>query len=267
MDTVVSSDGTQIAYDRRGAGPPLILVHGAIADSTRWKSVLQALEQDFSVYAMDRRGHGASGDQPEYDLQREFEDVAAVVDAAVSQNGEGAHVLGHSLGALCALEAGLFTHHISRLILYEPSTLAFQGTPLQPEGILGQMEELLESGDRERLLKIFLLEVVGMPPEEFDYYRTLPPWPARVAVAHTLPRELRALEKYRFDPGRFKNLRVPTLLLLGGDSPPDTRAAVRAVDTALPDSRIVVLSGQQHVAMDTAPELFVDALRTFLTEV
>jgi pimeloyl-ACP methyl ester carboxylesterase len=266
MDTVVSTDGTQIAYDRRGAGPPLILVHGAIADSTRWKSIQPAFGKNFSVYSMDRRGHGASGDRPEYDLQREFEDVAAVVDTAAEQAGEAASVLGHSFGAVCALEAGLLTHNISRLILYEPSTLAFQGHSLQPDGILERLDGFLESGDRESLLKTFLLEVVRMPPEEFEYYRTLPPWPARVAVAHTLPRELRALEKYRFVSRRFKDLQVPALLLLGGDSPPDTKAAVRTVDAALPDSRIVILPGQQHVAMDTAPELFLKFVKTFLTE-
>lgn len=266
MDTIVSTDGTQIAYECRGAGPPLILVHGAIADSTRWKLIQPGLENDFTVYAIDRRGHGSSGDQQEYQLGQEFADVAAVVDAAAEQTGESACVLGHSFGALCALEAMLLTHNISRLILYEPATLAFQGNSLQPDGILEQLEGLLNSGDRENLLKTFLLEVVKMPPEEFEYYRSLPPWPARVAVAHTLPRELRALENYQFDPGRFNNLQVPTLLLLGGDSPPETKAAVQAVQAALPDSHIVVLPGQQHVAMDTAPEMFVNRIREFLIE-
>jgi pimeloyl-ACP methyl ester carboxylesterase len=86
------------------------------------------------------------------------------------------------------------------------------------------------------------------------------------AAAHTLPRELRADERYQFKGERFRNLRIPTLLLIGGDSPPLFKAASEAVDAALPNSRIAVMPGQQHVAIDTAPNLFVHEVLTFLSE-
>jgi pimeloyl-ACP methyl ester carboxylesterase len=105
-----------IAYRRSGSGPPLLLVHGLTADHTRWSPISPRFEQRFSVYAMDRRGRGESGDGPDYDIRREAEDVAAVVDAI----GEPVFVLGHSAGALYSLEAALLAANFRRLILYEP---------------------------------------------------------------------------------------------------------------------------------------------------
>lgn len=103
-----------------------------------------------------------------------------------------------------------------------------------------------------------------MPPHEFAQFRSSTAWPARMAAAHTLPRELWALERYEFDAQRFKDLHTPTLLMSGGDSPDVLKAGIEAVNTALPNSRIVVMPGQQHIAMDTAPELFVHEVLTFL---
>src|SRR5438876_7125721 len=98
---VTSRDGTRLAVWRSGQGPPLVLVHGTTVNHTDWAPVLPALRERFTVYAMDRRGCGASEDAPDYALEREFEDIAAVVDSA----GEQVRLLGHSFGALCSLEA------------------------------------------------------------------------------------------------------------------------------------------------------------------
>ena len=106
-------------------------------------------------------------------------------------------------------------------------------------------------------------EVAGVPPEMVEYLRSQPVWQARVAAAHTIPRELRAVKAYRFDPERFRGLGVPTLLLSGGESPPPFREAGEAVDEALPDSRIVVMPGQGHVAMDTGTDLFTTEVLRF----
>ena len=115
-ETVASKDGTPIAYWRSGEGPPLVLVHGTTADHSRWAPVLPAFEQHFSACAIDRRGRGGSGDSDEYAIEREFEDVAAVVDSL----GEPAFLIGHSYGAVCALEAALLTRNVRKLVLYEP---------------------------------------------------------------------------------------------------------------------------------------------------
>src|SRR5207253_10380171 len=111
-----SKDGTRIAFARSGDGPPLVLVHGTTADHTRWAPILGELEARFTVHAMDRRGRGGSGDAQDYSLEKEFDDIVAVVDSI----GEPVHLLGHSYGALCSLEASLLTKNIRKLVLYEP---------------------------------------------------------------------------------------------------------------------------------------------------
>src|SRR3712207_346721 len=116
MGTVTSSDGTRISYRRDGEGPPLVLVHGTAADHGRWRPVLPALEGRYTVYAVDRRGRGGSGDAEGYALEREVEDVASVVDAI----GEPVNLLGHAYGALASLEAALLTPNVHKLVLYEP---------------------------------------------------------------------------------------------------------------------------------------------------
>lgn len=258
-ETVTSANGTPIAYWRSGEGPPLMLVHGTTADHSRWKPVLPALEEHFTVYAVDRRGRGDSGDAEDYAIEREFEDVAAVVDTI----GEPANLLGHSYGALCALEAALLTPNVRKLVLYEPP-MEVTGERLNPPGIVDRLEALLEAGDKEEVVATMLREVAGVPPEVVEYMRSLPAWQARVDTAHTIPRELRAAEAYRFDPERFGNLEVPTLLLLGGESPAILEEAEKAVAEALPNSRIVVMPGQGHVAIDTATDLFTTEVLQFV---
>jgi pimeloyl-ACP methyl ester carboxylesterase len=259
MKYVTSRDGTRIACHESGAGAPLVLVHGTSAASTRWKPVLPALEQHARICAMDRRGRGESGDSATYTIEREFEDIAAVVDAA----GVPVDLLGHSYGGLCALEAALLTPNLRKLVLYEPP-IPVAGVPIYPDGIVERLQALLDAGDREAVVLTFMREVVRMPPHEEIAFRSSPAWPARVAAAHTLPRELRVHQQYTFDAGRFAALQVPTLLLLGGDSPDFFQAATQAVDNALPNSRVVVLPGQQHIAIDTAPERFTQEVVRFL---
>jgi pimeloyl-ACP methyl ester carboxylesterase len=214
------------------------------------------LEKHFTVYAIDRRGRGGSGDAPDYAMEREFEDVAAVVDAI----GGEVNLLGHSFGALCALEAALLTDRVRKLVAYEPPP-----APV-PDGLIDELQDLIDAGDREGAIVTFVRELVKMPPHELERWRTSPVFPARVAAAHTLPRELRALEdEYRVEYERFRHLEIPVLLLLGGDSPPFNRENIDAWHSVLPDSRVVVLHGQQHIAMDTNPDVFAKEVTDFLT--
>jgi pimeloyl-ACP methyl ester carboxylesterase len=259
--TVASKDGTPIAYRRSGQGPPLVLVHGTTADHSRWSPVLPAFERHFTVYGVDRRGRGGSGDSEGYSIWREFEDVAAVVDSL----GEPAFLLGHSYGAVCALEAALLTRNIRKLVLYEPPLDVTADEKINPPGLIDRLEALLAAGDREEVVATMLREAAGVPPEVLEYMRTLPAWQARVAAAHTIPRELRAQETHRFDPGRLERLEVPTLLLIGSESPRAFEKATMAVSEALPNCRIVVMEGQEHVAIDTATDLFTTEVLRFLT--
>jgi pimeloyl-ACP methyl ester carboxylesterase len=239
-----------------------VLVHGSgAANPTAWTDVFPALTGHFRVYTPDRRGYRASGDGPSYAIQREYEDIAAVVDAA----GEPAHLLGHSFGGLCALEAALLTRNVRKLILYEPA-IPLPGTPVYPPGLIDQMQALLDAGDREAALTRLYREVAMMTAEEMAAMRASPAWPTRLAVAHIFPREARAEEAYRFDAQHFKDLHTPTLLLHGSHSPASFKAVTETLAGALPNSRIAELPEQQHIAMYTAPELFLREVLAFLQE-
>ncbi len=260
METVTSRDGTPIAYWRSGAGQPLLLVHGTTADHRRWDPLLLRLEQHFTVYAMDRRGRGGSGDAPDYSLLREAEDVAAVVEAI----GGPVFVRGHSFGGRCCLEAALLTNRIDRLILYEPPIPA--AAPSVAADAPDRMQALMAAGAPEAALELFFREVAGLSAEEVAAVRRLPMWAGRVQMVPTIARELSIDRVHPFEPARFTGLRLPALLLLGDNSPPYYRRALEQIHAVLPDSRIVVLPGQGHVAMDSAPELFVAEVRRFLLE-
>lgn len=260
MERITSRDGTTIGFEKGGLGPPLLLVHGTTADHTRWVGITPRLEAHFTVYAMDRRGRGGSTDSPVYNLSREAEDVAALVEVIA----EPVSVLGHSYGAVCSLEAALLTDGISRMALYEPPIPS--GVPMYPSGVPERMQELLDSDEEEAALELFFREVVRMPEHEFTEYRQLPIWETRIKLAPTIPRELAIDRVYTFDSDRFANLEVPTLLLLGGDSPLLFQSAIETAQAALKNATVVVLPGQQHIAMDTDPDLFVGEVLRYLLD-
>ena len=261
METVISPDGARIAYACAGAGVPLLLIPGTgAANPAAWTAVFPALAQQFRACGVDRRGRGASGDGPTYSLAREAEDIAAVAAAL----GSPTYVLGHSYGGLVALEAALIAPNIHKLILYEPAVGPLGGSPLYPPGLLDRVAALSAAGDREGALVLHYRENVGMSPAELEQFKSSPAWGERVALAHTLAREMRAEENYTFDARRFEDLRVPTLLLQGGDSPEFLKGGVEALAAALPESRLAVLPGQQHIAMYTAPDLFLRVVLDFL---
>ncbi len=209
---------------------------------------------------MDRRGRGGSGDAPDYALQREAEDVAAVVEAI----GEPVFVLGHSFGGVCCLEAACQTDWISRLILYEPPIPT--GLSQYPPGVPERLQRLVDEGRSEAALEVFFREIVKMPEHELEPYRRLPVWKVRVQLAPTIPREITFDRVYRFDTQKFANFQTPTLLLLGGDSPPLFQRAVELVGATLPDCQVIILPGQQHIAMDMDPDLFEKEVLRFLLQ-
>jgi pimeloyl-ACP methyl ester carboxylesterase/Tfp pilus assembly protein PilF len=258
MEQVTSQDGTLIGFKRSGAGRPLVLVHGTTADHRRWSAVAPRFEEHFTVYAIDRRGRGASDDGSDYHLKREAEDVAAVVDSI----GEPVFLLGHSYGAVCGLEASLLTDKIGRLILYEPPIPT--GLPMYPPGLPDKIQALADSGKLEAALELFFQKVVRMPEQELEAFRRLEMWSARIQLVPTIAREMIIDQTYTFKAEKFANFQVPSLLLLGGDSPPLFRQAIEVLEAALPHSQTAVLPNQQHIAMDTAPDLFVKEVLDFL---
>ncbi len=261
MEHIPSRDGTPIAYEHCGNGLPLVLIHGAAADHTRWTPILSELEKHFTVYAIDRRGRGQSGDVEPYTIEREYEDVVAIVDSIPGP----VNLLGHSYGALCSLEASLKTSNLRKLILYEPP-IHTDVKKNYPSDALDRMNSSLHVGEPEKALLIFLQEIVGIPQSEMNMLRSLPSWTSRIAAAHTIPREEASVVSYVLDPLRFSHMETPTLLLLGGDSPSFYQAAIETLKKSIVNSRIATMPGQQHAAMETAPDLFLLEVIGFLNE-
>jgi len=205
---------------------------------------------------MDRRGHGDSHDSAAYTMQKEFEDVVAVVNS----RPEPVFVLGHSFGGVCALEAALLTDKISKLILYEPPLQDLDHTTVADE-----MEKMIRVGKREEALVTFLQQIVMISPGEVAAMKARPSWPGRVAGIDSQIREIRALSRYRFDPKRVNKLNVPTLLLTGSrTASPQLKKAITGLMDSLPNRSLIVFEGQEHNAMDTIPQQFAEAVSNFL---
>ena len=262
LTRVTSRDGTEIAYWAGGDGSPLLLVHGTLSDHTRWGPPLPYLEPHASVATMDRRGRGASGDGPDYQVAREFEDVVTVVDELARSSGSSVDVHGHSFGATCAIGAALLTANVGRLVLYEPSTEAAAGD--LPAGVVDRLETELAVGDREAALDILFREVVMLRDEQVAALREQPAWKGRVAAIHTVPRELAVEIGGAVELERLAEIGVPVLLVGGGESPDYMKSDTRAIANALPNAHVVVLEGQDHVGDVLAPEVFAEAVIPFL---
>ena len=165
-----------------------------------------------------------------------------------------------------ALEAALRTDNIRKLVLYEPPISTAPGAQLTSPEHIAAIQNYVDAGDRDRALEVLFRDVVGVPPDQIAALRVSPVWQARIAAAHTLARELQAEKNYVFTPERFSNLTTPTLLLLSGDSPPYFKAATEAVRTSLLNGRVAIMHGQQHIAMNTAPDLFLREVIEFLAD-
>lgn len=255
---IPSTDGTLIAVECAGRGSTLIIVHGGIGDRTRWTPMFPLLSSRFTVCALDRRGHGESGDSPEYSLQKEAEDIAAVVD---SRPGP-VFLLGHSYGGVAALEATFLTTRISKLMLYE--------APVQERidlGVVARIERLIQDGEPEEAVATFLRDLVMLSPGEVKAMRTRPVWQALVASIDSHPRQMRALAAYEFDEERMSTLEVPTLLIRGSETTsPNLKRSFDTLMATLPNRTEVVLEGQEHNAMDTGRERLAQAITEFLLD-
>jgi pimeloyl-ACP methyl ester carboxylesterase len=260
IETVRSKDGTPIAYERRGHGPPLVMVHGTTVNHTRWGGVVSKLAEHFSLLMVDRRGRGESGDAPEYNIEREFEDVVAVLESTEVP----ACLLGHSYGAICSLEASRLTARIAKMVLYEPPLPLPGHRPIFSADLATRLEKLLAAGDRDGVVATFMREVIRMSDREIESMRRTSSWAVRLSAAHTIPREVAVATTYRFDAERFAQVRVPTLFLVGSRSPAHFHEATALASAALSGSQVETLRGQGHAAMSTGPRLFLEKVMPFL---
>jgi pimeloyl-ACP methyl ester carboxylesterase len=253
---VRSRDGTPIAFECSGSGPELLIVHGGTGDRTRWLPMLPYLSKDFTVCAMDRRAHGRSGDTLPYSLQKEAEDIAAVVQS----RGRPVTVLGHSFGGVAVYEAALITPAISRLILYEPPIAVGDDSK-----VLDQMELLIASGDRDGATRAFMTGIVGVSPAGLARMQAQPSWPKLAASIDYSARQHRALMAYRWDPAGAKAMHKPVLLISGSRTTgADLLDSLKRLSEALPNRQLITLEGQEHNAMDDDRERLASVIRDFL---
>jgi pimeloyl-ACP methyl ester carboxylesterase len=247
----------------------VVLVSGALTDRSQWHRVLPLLAERHTVYAVDRRGRGNSTDTtaatPDgYQPRLEIEDMVAVLDTVADETGEPVDVLGHSSGALLVLRAARDAARVRRVIAYEPPIGRDTGA-LQPP-LSARLAGYLAAGDREGAVTAFLRDGVGLPAEQVDLARRAPSWRASVALAHTVPYDMRIQEESRRSRERLAALEVPVLLLLGTESSEWMARGLGELAARLPNARLVPLPGQGHRAMVEAPALFADRVLEFLTE-
>ena len=241
MNTVTSKDGTSIAFDRLGEGAPVILVCGGSTDRMANASLAELLAPHLSVYNYDRRGRGDSGDTPPYAVEREVEDLDAVIEAA----GGAASVYGTSSGAALALEAAASGLPVTKLALWEPP---FIPDPSQrpPADQVERYNEMIAEGRRGDAVEYFMSKVVGMPPEFVAQARTQPFWAGQEAIAHTLPYDATIMGDYSVPTERAASVTSPTLVLAGGADFPWMRETARMLADAIPNGRTRILEGQGH---------------------
>ncbi|MFD5027939.1 alpha/beta fold hydrolase [Streptomyces sp. NPDC058373] len=256
MDTVVSQDGTPIAYERRGEGPTLVLVGGAMTTGEHAAPLAGLLAGDFAVVTYDRRGRGRSGDTRPYTVHREVEDLAKVVGAV----GAPAALYGVSSGAALALHAASAGLPVSRIALYEPPFTIGEADPSRREAYRSRLVALLAADDRGGAVELFMTHI-GLTPEMIAGARQSPAWPGLEAVAPTLAYDDEVLGDGGPPLDRLALVSVPTLVMAGSASPPAMGEAARTVAGALPDAEYRELDGQTH---DVAPEAVAAVLREFL---
>jgi pimeloyl-ACP methyl ester carboxylesterase/ribosomal protein S18 acetylase RimI-like enzyme len=268
---IVAPDGVEIAVFERGAGTPLILVHGATADHTTWRTSGPLLAARHRVAEVDRRGRGESGDgapgEP-YSIELEYDDLAAVARALAEKTESGrVDVVGHSYGGRIALGAAIRTDAIRRVVCYEGAPPA-PGAGYQDEdaGALRRVEALVDAGERDEALATFMRAIVGMPEGELAAFRADPIWPRRAAAVDTTIRELRAEVEPAAGLEALGGVRQPVLQVLGGASAPAFAAATTALDARLRNGRIVTIAGARHAAHHTHATEFVAAVEAFLAD-
>ena len=258
MPTVTSKDGTTIAYEKMGQGPALILVDGALCyrEFGPAKGIAKLLEPNFTVYIYDRRGRGESTDTKPYAVEREVEDLEALINAA----GGSAFVVGFSSGAALSLEAANCNLPIKKLALYEAPFIVDDTTTPRPDDLVARMDALIAEGRRGDTVKLFM-KTVGTPGFAILMMQLMPVWKQLKAVAHTLPYDLRTLGDHGkgkpLPAGEWDAAKMPTLVMDGGKSPTYMRHAMDSLSKVLSNAKYRTLEGQTHMvkAESIAPVL------------
>jgi pimeloyl-ACP methyl ester carboxylesterase len=245
-----SADGTPIGNWRFGEGPAVLALHGLATDHERWRLLAGLLARRYTVCLMDRRGRNSSGDRLPYAMDREIDDVCAVV-----QDIGSAVVLGHSFAGPIAMEAARRSPMVTGVINYEGWQTA-EGPA--PQDLIDRLEALIASGDYEGAYTL------DDPPEAIAELKAEPMWSSRVAAAFTIPRELRAWNGYWAGEPTFGDIETPTLFLMGSEHGAAYQPEAERLVAGMARAESAVIPGQGHQAHRRAPEAMVRAISPFL---
>ena len=246
MNTLSSRDGTTIAYDEQGEGPALILVDGALTvhSSGSGSELAKLLAPHFTVFGFDRRGRGESGDTLPYAVDREIDDIEALIDRA----GGPAFLYGHSSGGPLAMRAAIrLGRKVSKIALYEAPYNNDPGVQESWSQYLRQLKQALAEHRRGDAVALFL-RFVGTPAEQVDGMRRAPFWPGLEAVAPTLAYDHAAIlgEPWSVPTALAGRVSVPALVMAGDASLPFMPEAARVLSQAIPQGQLRTLEGQTH---------------------
>jgi pimeloyl-ACP methyl ester carboxylesterase len=242
MKTVTSADATTIAFDQFGAGAPIIMAAGAFNDRSTTEPLARALAPQLLAVNYDRRGRGDSADAPRYAVEREIEDI----DALIAEVGGSAAVFGYSSGATLALRAAAARLPITRLALYEPPFVIGDSRPRPRAGLDAELAQLIAAGRRGDAVELFQTEVIGMPAEVVAQLRQASFRPGMEAIAHTLVYDATIVGDLSLPTELIASITTPTLVIDGDQSPPVIREAARAVADTLPNGQLHSLAGRDH---------------------
>jgi pimeloyl-ACP methyl ester carboxylesterase len=260
FEIVTSADGTAIALERSGHGRAVVLVGGAFQDRATPRGLAALLAAHFTVVVYDRRGRGDSGDSAAYAVEREVEDLHAVIERV----GGRAAVFGHSSGAILSLEAARSHGPVERVVAYEPPYIA-GGRPRPADDVVDRLRALLAAGRRDDAVALFQTEAVGIPAPLVEGLRRTEMWPGLVRLAHTLPYDVEITgpgNRLRLD--HLAQVAVPALVIAGNAGFPWMMSGTRAAAAAIPGGRHLTLEGGDHGTPQTHPELLLPLILDFL---
>jgi len=254
LESTTSADGTPIGYLRRGSGPGLVITHGSVATSEQWIPATDHLAEHFTCFVHDRRGRGRSGDAAAYDLATEVADIAAMLAVA----GSGAHLLGHSYGALCTLAYAETQPLDGTLVLFEPP-LAVDGPVAGPR--LATYRELVAAGDLDAAFEFALVNFVRVPAEAVPMIRQTPLWDACAPLTPTWVRELEQIDELGDDLKHYAAITASTHLIAGTATTPFLFESAHALVDVIPEAGITELPGLDHFAHLVDPAGFAAVVR------
>jgi len=243
MAKVISKDGTSIAFEKTGTGPPVIVVDGALCSRAFGPSVKLArlLAQQFTVIIYDRRGRNESGNTQPYSVEREIEDIEAIIHEV----GGSACLVGFSSGAALSLRAAAGGLNITKLLLYEPPYVLNMGGYNPPADSEAQLKKFIASGQRGGAVNFFMHKMVGLPAIFPVVMRLMPVWTKLKAVAHTLPYDAAILGNFSL-PSIASNVKTPTLVVGGEKTARTLYNVVPRLADSMPNAKHIFLKGQTH---------------------